>query len=289
MQNQCKISNLYQIINLKIKSIDLLKKMINRFVLQEKYLLSKLIFYKSKNIIPIIDYVVENNNDTSFFERKYKDILSQYPNNFHTIKLTNINMCKETTYQLVNEGKYNSCKLLLDTEDRIDHITHDIITDNNDHVFKTYQMYRRDSISKLILDIEKYDNQNKTLNVNLVRGSYSNQYKYQGQVYPTKQCTDEAYNEAIDIVLESQYKIGEVIFASHNQYSFDKIKNLTGKKYYHSSFMGFEEYFANKGEIQKMVYVPFGPFTKTLPYLHRLYTNPIEMRKRRKLPFKYPV
>lgn len=252
----------------------------NKFVIPEKYLLGRILSYKLKHVIPIIDYAVEHNADKHAFEQKYNQILHDFPNNYHAIKLSGIDLSSVIAKRIAHRSAYTNNKLLIDAEEvgiqkRIGTITDDLIESNHKHIFKTYQMYRKDTLQQLLLDIEYFSQNKQVLNIKLVRGAYYHQDKYTGMIHDTKEATDKAYDYAIDVLKAHHQDVGEVIFATHNMKSFNKIKDLKNNNCYHASLMGFDEPFISNGHIKKMVYIPFGPYHKTYPYLmRRLYENP---------------
>ena len=259
--------------------------MLNRFVIPEHKLFLRILQYKLDHIIPIIDYAVENSKNKYAFEQKYKQILLTNPNNYHAIKLTGLDLCSSITHNISQYASFTNNKLFIDAEDvhvqdRINALTDKLIFNDNHHIFKTYQMYRKDSIELLLNDIEYFTDNKKTLNIKLVRGAYYNQDKYTGALFNKKEDTDNSYNHAIDIINTHQNQLGEVIFATHNKKSFDKVKDLDNDKYFHACLMGFDEPLAWQGNIKKMVYIPFGPIHETYPYLiRRLIENPFMFKK----------
>jgi len=252
--------------------------MIERFVIPESKLFHKLVLYKLNNVIPIIDYAVENSKQTQAFETNFKRMLETYPNNVFALKLSGLNLDESATNRLIEEARVHDSKILIDAENvniqhKIEAITNRIISHSkNKHVFKTYQMYRNDSYTTLANDIETY---NTNLNVKLVRGAYMHTDRFSGRLYTNKSDTDNAYNDAIALLLQNQHRIGQVIFATHNKQSFELIKHTTNDNFYHASLMGFDDNF-HSCNIQRMVYVPFGPPYQTYPYLiRRFLENPI--------------
>ena len=254
--------------------------MFHRFVTTERKLYNKILQYRIDNIIPIIDYAVENNKNEFAFEQKYKQLLHNYPNSYHAIKLTGLNLSPSISKNIAHYASLTNNKLLIDAEDvfvqdRILTISNTLILNENHHIFKTYQMYRRDSIEVLLNDIEYFSSKNVVINIKLVRGAYLTQDKYTGALFDTKEDTDNAYNYAVDIIKNNQDQLGEVIFATHNKKSFEKVKDLDNHKCFHACLMGFDEPLTWQGNIKKMVYIPFGPIHKTYPYLiRRLIENP---------------
>ena len=254
--------------------------MIDKFVVSESKLLARIISYKSKGVIPIIDYAVEHNKNKYSFEEKYRRLLLENPNNFHAIKLSGLDYSPLIANSLVEKAKEHDCKILIDAEEvavqtRINSLTNELIMRDHSHIFKTYQMYRKDALDVLQDDISFFRILGNTLNIKLVRGAYLYKDRSTGQLAKNKEEADNNYNDAIRMLMENQDKIGEIIFATHNVKSFSMIKDIDNKKCYHASLMGFEKQFLKKGCIQKMVYIPFGPYHETYPYLiRRLYDNP---------------
>ena len=259
--------------------------MFNRFITTERKLFTKMLQYRLDHIIPIIDYAVENDKNKFAFEQKYKQILHNHPNNYHAIKLTGFDLSLPIAKNITDYASLTNNKLLIDAEDvfvqdRINTLSNTLITDNNCHIFKTYQMYRKDSIELLLNDIEYFTDKGVTLNIKLVRGAYLNKDKYTGVLFDNKEDTDTSYNYAIDIIKYNQDHLGEIIFATHNKKSFEKVKDLDNNNFFHACLMGFEEPLTWQGNIKKMVYIPFGPIHKTYPYLiRRLIENPFMFQK----------
>ncbi|MEI7510408.1 MAG: proline dehydrogenase family protein, partial [Flavobacterium sp.] len=167
-------------------------------------------------------------------------------------------------------------KIFLDAESHRLHDKENEIYDalvekyNKDRVFlyKTYQMYRKDSLDKLKYDMRTY----KNLGIKLVRGAYMQQDRQHGILYGSKEETDSNYDEAIKYAGESKHK---VLVATHNNVSIRKAMNyeniefaqllgmndLASKMLYDSGYVVYK-------------YIPYGGFMETYPYLaRRLYEN----------------
>lgn len=250
----------------------------HRFVVPESKLCNRLYSYKIKNIYPILDYAVEINENPKEFETKYTEILNRFPNNIHAIKLSNVNFDHRIADTIVNHAIVTNNRIMIDAEEarvqeRVDDIVHELIEKYDKYVFKTYQMYRTDSIDNLVSDMEYFRCIGKQLNIKLVRGAYLHTDRYSGLLYETKHDTDEMYNHAAKVLMENEQFVGDVVFGTHNRESFDLVKH--SNNHYHASLMGFDEPLSWNGTIKKMVYLPFGPLHKAYPYLlRRLYENP---------------
>lgn len=259
-------------------------KYINRFVIPESMLFMRVMEYKERNIIPIIDYAIENNITTSVFKTTFTELLKQYPNNYHTIRLSDIDFSKNKMADIAKVASIHNNKLIVEAEQvnaqhMVNNLTDCSILSNNSHVIKTYQMYHKDSIKHLLNDIEYFTSMNKVLNVKLERGSFMYCDKYTGAIYDTKDETDKAYDYAIDIMKAYEQDVGKIIFVTHNKKSFEKINYMKGDNCFHGCLMGFDAELNWKCNFQKMVIVHCGPYHRTLSYLlAKLYENPTIFR-----------
>ena len=263
-----------------------------KFITSEKQLVTKLHEYSSKGVIPILDYAIENNQslyDVKLYCEKKKELLKRYPLSTHSLKLSSLGLNYDKFHELVDEANNQGCTYLIDAEDytiqnTIDSYANKIIL-NNDYekrgmsIFKTYQMYRKDSMEHLNEDLEMFQKLNLQHNIKLVRGAYILKDTKYGILWDTKEQTDENYNRAVELLL-SYSKINSkmnVIFATHNQNSIDIFQENTQQNLFHAVLMGMEQHLRLNNEnykINRMVHIPFGPFHKTYPYmLRRLQEN----------------
>jgi len=272
--------------------------MMNRFVIPEARLWKKIFDLRSRHIVPILDYAVEHTKSTKAFEHKYTDLLLSYPNTYHAIKLSALNFDRDVFSRLLQVARITNNNVMVDAEnvavqERIDMEVNRSILESGykgAQLFKTYQMYRKDSLERLLKDIEFFGEEGKDLHIKLVRGAYLFQDKYSGHLHESKEDTDRDYDLAIDLLLERRDDVGSIVFATHNEASFEKIKDLRDPNCFHASLMGFNQPLSWKGSIQKMVYVPFGPYHRTYPYLlRRLYDNPFVIRPKISAPVSKPI
>jgi proline dehydrogenase len=242
-----------------------------------EYHLDKIIStYKSKNIIPILDYAVEYNTDVDTFIKKKSELFDKYPNNYHAFKISSIDFCRSAFFKLMQHAKHRNCKILLDAEDykvqnTVDEFYDVIVSLNYDFdIFKTYQMYRTDMMDNLLMDIEEFRRCNLIHNIKLVRGAYIMKDMNYGIIHKSKENTDTYYDRAVNELLKISKNNNKmkVIFATHNTNSYNLIKDVQRDNIFHASLMGLDTSFQN-GSIKRMVHVPFGPYHKTYPYLYR--------------------
>ena len=226
----------------------------------------------------IYDYVKEGNSKEHLKNHKLNVLaLTETKNSIHAIKLTSIynNNLKQYLHDYHKLCKKNNNKILIDAEDvknqeMINKYTNHCIETYNTGVFyKTYQMYRNDSLKLLENDLSKYNN----FGIKLVRGAYHNQDKKSGLLYLQKEETDNNYNDAIRLL--STYK-NDVIIATHNKESCE-IALQYQKKFKYAQLLGMNDTLSNyllkeKNDVYK--YVPYGKWHESIPYLtRRLYEN----------------
>lgn len=256
-----------------------------KYIVSESKLDSTIRYLLSQNRIPILDYAVEFNNSkhqvNQFIDKKL-ELFDKYPNSHHSLKLSSLQFDKYYFTILTKYALSKNIKLLIDAEnyevqDKVNMLTDDLIVNGFDTIlYKTYQMYRIDAFDNLCKDIEDFNGCNLVHNIKLVRGAYMiKDYKH-NVIFDSKTQTDNCYDNALKMLskVSENNPYMNVIFATHNQYSFDLIRNNKSKNVYHASLMGMDSRFNDTSSIQKMVHVPFGPFYKTYPYsTRRLYEN----------------
>ena len=280
----------------------------SKFVSLESQLNHNIKKINNKKQKVILDYCVEFDNDTQKVFNKLIETINKYPNNTIAIKLSalglntyNENITDTYCNKIIEEAIKNNVKVLIDAETNELHNSINVISDNlltkyntkNTHVYKTYQMYRRDSYNHLISDIDIYNTNNINLGIKMVRGAYYNQEKNMGHLYNSITDTHNNYNNTIDKLFLQYYNnkinINNIIFATHNKNSIQLVKKnvkinniynnvkLTANDINFASLLGMSENISsnlsnNNYNVYK--YVPFGPISKTLPYLtRRLYEN----------------
>ena len=263
---------------------------INRFTCYKSQLKNTSKILNSKGYRIIYDYSNENYKNSNNNYTKINNLIKEYPNNMIAVKLSSLNIkndpkkAEELIFDLCyNARKYNS-KILVDSEnfliqDNIEKITDKLIerfNKNHVNVYKTYQMYRKDTYDKLLNDISK--KRNYYLGIKLVRGAYYNQdYKY-NILFDDINKTHDNYNNGIELFSDKMLDHDQLIIASHNKESnlLGLSKNNNNIKY--SQLMGMSDNLSNlilskNGIVFK--YLPFGNLYEVFPYLvRRLYENP---------------
>ena len=164
----------------------------------------------------------------------------------------------------------------------------DIITKSKVNVYKTYQMYRKDSLDLLQNDINLYNKLGLSLHAKLVRGAYYVQDKKTGKLCDTIDHTHHNYNEGIKMIIKemnNNYDI-KLIAATHNLKSMELTKKLINDsnvdQIYFAHLLGFLDKTTDKLKqdgYNVMKYVPYGPIMKTYPYLFRRLIENYELTR----------
>lgn len=244
-----------------------------------------------KNRIPIINYISENKKEekTHVFNEYKKLIDSISYNSMIALKLSSIDFDSIYANNLAKLCKNKRINLIIDAEENSNHdkytnlvndliLNHDTINNKNIYysfrIFKTYQMYRKDSLLQLNDDISFFNKRNKSISCKLVRGAYLNQEYNEGHLFNKKLDTDSNYNLAIIKCNESNNIFN--ILATHNKESIQLAKLLNKDKFIIANLMGMNENYMDNLDFKtyKATYIPYGPYKDMIPYLiRRLYEN----------------
>jgi len=185
-------------------------------------------------------------------------------------------------------------RVLIDAEhswiqDAIDDIARNMMRLYNHRapvVYNTYQLYRTDKLASLKADYYLAETDGFFLGAKLVRGAYmeiererAEKQGYLSPIHPTKEATDEDYNEAIRFCLDHIDRTG-LMAGTHNEFSCrllaDEIdRRLLPRDHPHIHFaqlLGMSDNLSfNLAEAGYQVakYVPYGPVKSVMPYLFR--------------------
>ena len=268
---------------------------VNRFTCNPRQLSNFITKIRDKHMVPIIDNVSENG---AKYQENFKNIMRDvetYPTSTFAIKLSSLNI-RNPEHSKIQITKHVSeiaslveetgSKLIIDAEEleinnSINEITDEIIPQFNQDqvvVYKTYQMYRRDTTSMLLDDLKK--KRDYFMGCKLVRGAYYNQDVISGRLFWKIEDTHRSYNEAIRYFIENSSPREQLLCATHNLESngIAKTHIHQGKKNISiGHLMGMSDYLseelAEEG-IRVYKYLPYGEYKDTLPYLsRRLYEN----------------
>ncbi|MFP5079513.1 proline dehydrogenase family protein [Pedobacter sp. JCM 36344] len=188
----------------------------------------------------------------------------------------------------------NQVPVMIDAEetwiqDTIDHLAFEMMRlFNRDGiiVYNTYQMYRHDKLADLIADHERARKEGFILGVKMVRGAYMEKERnraeemgYTSPIQPTKQATDDDYDESLRY---SVSHINDIAFVcgTHNEHSSRLLTQLLDKQnidhnhshVYFAQLLGMSDNLSfnlSDSGYNVAKYVPYGPIKAVMPYLFR--------------------
>ena len=262
----------------------------------------------------ILDYAVEGNNTEKSFEKAKEKIIDtiqlasvKEAIPFSVFKLSALLSFDELQSadrisrkgmgrinQIICATKEKSVPILIDAEeswiqDQIDRIALSKMTETNRDkaiVFNTLQCYRKDALSRLRKWSEQSQEKHYKLGIKLVRGAYLEKERetaaltgIESPVCDSKSDTDAVFDECLQYCLMHLDHI-EVIVASHNENSFEKMMTLVNRlgldpsdpRIFTAQLYGMSDHLTFNlihYKYNTVKYVPFGPLRKVLPYLFR--------------------
>ncbi len=184
--------------------------------------------------------------------------------------------------------------LLIDAEESwiqgtIDAVTYEMMALYNREkplIFNTYQLYRTDTLNNLKNAFRTAIQNGYFIGAKLVRGAYmekerdrAEQMGYVSPIQPTKEATDNAFNEAVLFCLENRERIS-MMCGSHNEYS-NYFLTIMMEKHgvkHNDARIWFAQLYGMSDNIsfnlaqsgyQVAKYVPYGPVRSVMPYLFR--------------------
>lgn len=265
---------------------------LNRFTCSEKQLPKMISKLKKRRFLPILDYTNENFRNHNFNFKKIENMIKTNPQNNIAIKMSSLNInenyeqSEEYLYMLIRLAIKNDSTIMIDAEnfkiqDKINTITNKYMTmfnKNDVYIYKTYQMYRKDTFNILQNDFLQYRDYH--IGCKLVRGAYYNEdYQYNILLDDINK-THLNYNNSINFFTNNGKKQDKLICATHNEYSINyaisKIEENNIKNIAFAQLLGMSDNLSTQLAKNYVVYkyLPFGNFKDTLPYLgRRLYEN----------------
>lgn len=254
--------------------------------------------YKFK---PILDYAKESSFNKKAIDKNINniknDIESCSLDNFSfSLKLSTFGNNEEKLKKLIgNVIKNNNLKyIFLDAEHSSVHekeIYNKVIRYFNDKdlsgnintkgkIFKTYQMYKKNSFDDIKHDIQTIPN----LGIKLVRGAYLD--LKDPDFFHNKKDTDQNYDDTMTFLLKNSVDYDyKLMVATHNEVSINLCVNLLKQynisvkndKVLFGQLLGFKDSMSSrlsKDGYEVYKYIPYGSYYTLLPYLiRRLYEN----------------
>jgi proline dehydrogenase len=174
-------------------------------------------------------------------------------------------------------------------QDTIDKIVLDLMKKYNKEkviVYNTYQLYRTAGLPNLRNHFHEAVMHNIYFGAKLVRGAYMEKEReraaklgYADPIHPTKQATDDAFNQALAFCIDNKQRIS-VMCGSHNDYSNYYLTVLmekhnipnTDPRVWFAQLYGMSDNISfnlAKAEYNVVKYLPYGPVRSVMPYLFR--------------------
>ena len=201
---------------------------------------------------------------------------------------------RERVNELLEAAYHANVRILVDGEeswfqDVIDQLADEGMEKYNRHtaiVYNTYQMYRKDMLRKLKDAHHDSVSKGYFLGVKLVRGAYmekeakrAEKKGYPNPIHPSKEATDQAYNEALQFCINNKQRVF-LVSGTHNELSnviLPELMSLHGMKpddgrVYFGQLYGMSDHISfnlAKGGYNVVKYVPYGPLEAVMPYLGR--------------------
>lgn len=263
---------------------------INRFTITKKQIPSLFHNLEKQGVSSILDYTNEKKSNHCKNYLELMNVIESYPNQYFAVKLSSLDVLKkhrvETYLQnIVENAIQHNSKILIDAEqhllqDKINTITNQFVSHynkNNVNIYKTYQMYRRDSLSVLQHDLCSNE-RDFALGIKLVRGAYYNEDKVHDVLYSTIEKTHHNYDTGIRLFTEKNRSKDVLMCATHNEKSTFLAKKIVPQhQLQFAHLLGMSNKLSQqlaKENYNVFKYVPYGNFQDTIPYLlRRLYEN----------------
>lgn len=263
---------------------------VSRFTCSESQLLNTIKRMNNQNFRVIIDYSNENCKMHKQNFEKIKNLTYNYNNQYIALKLSSLNIQNDCYYaenkafELCEKAIANDNKIFIDAEnfliqDNISKISNKLMKHFNKrkvNVYKTYQMYKKNSFEELNQDLNL--ERDYLIGVKLVRGAYYNQDKQFNILHKHIEDTHYNYNKAITYFNSNSDYNDKLMIATHNKNSVLLGLHQNNKNIEFSQLMGMSD------NLSKMItkdggicykYIPIGNIFDTIPYLlRRLYENP---------------
>lgn len=248
-------------------------------------------------LIPAVEHS-RTKDEAERTRRMAEDAIRKFPSEMHALKLSalgatfNESLCERLTIDVAEAAReVGASGLCVDAEEdflneQVDAVSLMLMRAMNRNgdtknaaVYKTYQMYRKDSLEQLKRDIATAEREGFVLGAKLVRGAYLNVDRGKGVLFETKKETDKSYADGLAFALrsirerkkDSQNSHVKILLATRNT---DNISSALGYSddVQFAQLMGMDDEVTlsllNKGE-RVAKYFPYGKFTETLPYLWR--------------------
>lgn len=205
-----------------------------------------------------------------------------------------VNKIKERVDHICAKAFSSGIPVLIDAEETwiqnpIDELAYEMMAKYNREraiVFTTFQLYRSDALANIKEAFQKASKQNYFLGLKLVRGAYMEKERnraaqkgYKDPIHPSKDATDQAFNNAMTFCIENSQRIS-LVCGSHNEFSNQFLTELmennsmkpNDNRVWFAQLLGMSDNISfnlAKAGYNVTKYVPYGPVESVMPYLLR--------------------
>ncbi len=244
-------------------------------------------FAKEEDFVPVITAKISGLGSNRLLERYGTSAYSKQDEQ-------EFDLVKKRINDICALAANNNTAIFIDAEESwiqrgIDDISNELMQAYNHErvvVYKTYQLYRKDKLQELKLDMENAKQEGYLLGAKIVRGAYMEKENekaaemgVESVIHDNKQNCDNDYNAAIKYCLE-HYKMVSLCTATHNQKSIEYQLDLMDqfnipKNHSHINFcqlLGMKDnlsYNLAHHNYTSSKYVPYGSIEDVFPYLIR--------------------
>ncbi|MCP4459144.1 MAG: proline dehydrogenase [Cytophagales bacterium] len=210
------------------------------------------------------------------------------------IEKSKLSYFQERAEEITIAAKASGIMFMIDAEetcmqDVVDEVTYELMSKyNKDYalVYNTYQLYRKDSLLKLMDAAARAKEEGFHFGAKLVRGAYMERERaraeemgYEDPIQADKESTDRDYDAALEFCIKNIDNIG-LCAGTHNELSNAYLVELMDKynvkkndpRVFFSQLLGMSDHISfNLVDAGYNVakYVPYGPIEKVMPYLFR--------------------
>ena len=243
-----------------------------------------------QNLYPIADYIKEfaaTEQDVQRTTNEYMKLADVRDLDYIALKPSSFRFERAPMQRLIEQFIAKKKRVLIEAEHVVYHDLIQSLTDafiqtyNTDNVwiYKTYQMYRRDALSTLTNDLERFPNSG----VKLVRGAYWKQDRSTGALFLQKSDADIAFRAALKRCLShTKPTLFHAMICTHNSDDIQYMIDARAEHICHASLYGFiptDTQKIIKADIPTYKYLPYGAMEDAIPYLtRRLQENPYILR-----------
>lgn len=242
---------------------------LQNMLVMRHHLTNKLHFYKANDVKPVLHFITNTNYGYELARVQQQRFLQDYPNETHIVNMFDRKTGTRELSKTIHIAQRNNCKIAFDVmrsenNQPFDALLNRTIMEGNHHiVYKSYQMWKTNTLYKIERDLRFFASIGVPLHVRI-----SDEPLFMnGPQSVSKSIIDIHYLKAVEYLLAHKKYLGDLVFFTHDPYLFDSLKDINMKNVYHCSYIGRDTAFRNKGAITKMVVIPFGHLQRKVHHI----------------------